>query len=80
MNYGPGWKQQKQKARERDKVCRHCGKTPEENGRALDVHHINPYRYSGDNRLENLICLCRSCHMRAIDRGRRGAAKFAGPQ
>lgn len=80
MNYGPGWKQRKQEARDRDKVCRHCGKTPEENGRALDVHHINPYRYSGDNSLENLLALCRSCHMRALDRGRRGAAKFAGPQ
>ena len=80
MNYGPGWKRLRQQARDRDKVCTQCGKTPEENGRALDVHHINPFRYSGDNRLEDLLSMCRSCHMRADDHGRRGAAKFAGPQ
>ena len=80
MNYGPGWKKRKQEVRERDKVCRHCSKTSEENGRALDVHHIDPYRYSGNNSLDNLLALCRSCHMRALDRGRRGAARFAGPQ
>ena len=78
--YGPGWKEAKERVRERDKVCQHCGKTPEENGRALDVHHINPHRNSKDNSLENLVALCRSCHMRAIDRGRRGAARFCGPE
>lgn len=51
--------------RERDKVCRHCGKTVAQNGRALDVHHIIPYRLSKDNSPENLIALCRSCHRRA---------------
>jgi hypothetical protein len=80
INYGPGWNEVKREVRERDKVCRQCGKTPEENSRALDIHHINPYRYTKDNSLENLIALCRSCHMRSVDRGRRGAAKFAGPQ
>lgn len=53
---------------------------PAENGRALDVHHIKPYRYTKDNSPENLVALCRSCHMRSVDRGRRGAARFAGPQ
>jgi hypothetical protein len=48
--------------------------------RRLDVHHINPHRNSKDNSLDNLIALFRSCHMRAIDRGRRGAAKFCGPE
>ncbi|MGH2813330.1 MAG: HNH endonuclease signature motif containing protein [Actinomycetota bacterium] len=70
----------KEQVRQRDEVCRSCGKTPEENGRALDVHHISPYRYSGDHSLENLVALCRSCHMRSVDRGRRGAARFAGPK
>jgi DNA invertase Pin-like site-specific DNA recombinase len=50
--------------------------TPAENGRALDVHHIDPFRFSGDNRLENLRALCRSCHMRADDHGRAGSATF----
>lgn len=76
LNYGPGWKQIKEAVRARDKFCRHCGKTPEENGRALDVHHINPFRFSNDHDMANLVALCRSCHMRADDHGRRGHAEF----
>jgi HNH endonuclease/helix-turn-helix protein len=79
LSYGPDWKKIKARVRERDGVCRCCGKTPGENGRALDVHHLDPYRFSGDNDLENLLALCRSCHMRADDHGRRGSARFAGP-
>ena len=79
LSYGPGWKKVKAQVRERDGVCRNCGKTPEENGRALDVHHLDPYRFSGSNDLDNLIALCRSCHMRADDHGRRGSALFSGP-
>ncbi len=80
LSYGPGWKEIKERVRGRDKNCRRCGKTPEENGRKLDVHHLGPYRFTGDNDLENLEGLCRSCHMRSEDWGRRGSAKFAGPQ
>ena len=80
LSYGPGWKEIKERVRERDKNCRRCGKTPEENGRKLDVHHLGPYRFTGDNDLENLEGLCRSCHMRSEDCGRRGSAKFAGPR
>lgn len=80
LSYGADWKRVKQEVRERDKVCRSCGKTPEQNGRALDVHHIDPYRFTGDHSLDNLLALCRSCHMRADDHGRRGSPRFAGPQ
>jgi len=76
LSYGSGWKTIKAEVRERDQVCRACGKTPAHNGRALDVHHVQPFRFSGDNSLENLIALCRSCHMRADDHGRAGSAKF----
>jgi len=76
LYYGPGWKATKIKVRERDKACRSCGKTPEQNGRALDVHHLEPFRFSGDNSLDNLVALCRSCHMRADDHGRRGSEVF----
>ncbi|MGH9194753.1 MAG: HNH endonuclease, partial [Acidimicrobiia bacterium] len=79
LSYGAGWKKIKEGVRKRDKVCQKCGKTPEQNGRALDVHHIDPRRFSGSNDLKILIALCRSCHMRAEDHGRRGSAKFAGP-
>lgn len=79
-SYGPGWKEIRQRVRERDRVCQRCGKTPEENGRALDVHHKGPHRFTGDNSMRNLVALCRSCHMRAIDHGRKGSVRFAGPQ
>ncbi len=59
------WKERAQEIRDRDTVCRHCGKTPTENGRALDVHHRIPYRISQDNSHSNLIALCKSCHKTA---------------
>jgi len=74
--YGPRWKEIKRLVRERDRNCSSCGKTPTENGRALDVHHIEPFRFSGDNSQGNLIALCRSCHMRVDDHGRKGSAIF----
>lgn len=59
------WMRIAESIRERDKVCRRCGKTPKQNGRALDVHHIVPYRISFDNSPSNLAALCRSCHKKA---------------
>ena len=71
--YGPNWSKQRRKARKRDRVCQRCGRTPEENGKALDVHHIVPFRtfgyildendnYLQANVLSNLQCLCLQCH------------------
>ena len=62
LRYGPGWKSRRDEIRERDGVCRSCGKSPEKNGSALHVHHLVPFRYSGTNRPENLVALCDSCH------------------
>lgn len=59
------WKKIADQIRIRDKFCQHCGKTPAENGRALDIHHIKPYRKTQNNSHENLIALCRSCHKKA---------------
>lgn len=69
-NRGANWRQQRQKARKRDGYkCQACGMSEKKNGRALDVHHIVPFRkfddYRKANRLENLISLCRSCHQKA---------------
>src|SRR5579864_5114902 len=76
LSYGPGWKAVKEQVRARDVVCQGCGLTGTESGRALDVHHLQPFRFSGDNPLDNLVALCRSCHMRADDHGRAGTAIF----
>ena len=76
LYYGETWKIMRDIVRERDQVCQRCSKTPQENGRALDVHHVEPFRFSGDNSIENLVALCHSCHMRADDHGRAGSAEF----
>ncbi len=72
--YGPNWKQQKRLARKRDAYkCRACGKTTKQNGRALDVHHLKPFRdfnyipdandnYLEANDLTNLVSVCHWCH------------------
>ncbi len=63
--YGPFWESIKKTIRKRDGYkCQHCGK--EEGERALDVHHIIPFRACPNpdiaNLPENLVTLCPSCH------------------
>lgn len=72
--YGPDWNSQSRKARKRDGyACRVCGLKQEDHYRALDVHHIVPFRAFGyiygenesdklANDLSNLITVCPSCH------------------
>ena len=62
LRYGKGWKNIRDEVRKRDQVCVVCGRTPSQNGAALHVHHLKPYRFQGTNQLENLIALCESCH------------------
>lgn len=67
-NRGENWEKQRNLARERDGyVCRACGKEEENMNRQLDVHHIIPFRkfegYEKANKLENLVSVCRSCHI-----------------
>ena len=33
------------------------------NNKGTEVHHIEPYSISGNNKLENLMLLCKSCHL-----------------
>lgn len=60
---GRGWTTVAQIVRDRDKVCQHCERTPAEDGKALNVHHIIPWRVSFDNSLSNLTTLCNHCHI-----------------
>lgn len=57
-----GWNAARRAVWARDKVCRACGLPPYPN-RKLDVHHIKPRRYDGDNQLSNLVGLHHACHM-----------------
>lgn len=69
---GPNWHIQRAKALERDGYrCQKCGKSESEVRPAkLEVHHIIPFdkygveRYEEANKLENLVTLCTSCHIR----------------
>lgn len=61
---GFSWKSQRKLAWERDHyTCQECGEHRE--GWKPHVHHISPYRISFSHALENLICLCNSCHKKA---------------
>lgn len=66
--YGPHWKQQARRARQRDEfTCRRCGAKQDTLGYTLHVHHIQPLRsfkkdFRKANALENLVSLCRPCH------------------
>jgi DEAD/DEAH box helicase domain-containing protein len=65
--YGPNWKQQRDRARIRDEFrCQVC--EIEEQDREHHVHHKTPFRqydsYITANQLENLVTLCPSCHRR----------------
>ena len=64
---GKGWSVARAAAVERDGgTCQDCGRHI---GRSIPVHHIRPFRLfqtaAEANRLENLVCLCQSCHMKA---------------
>lgn len=68
--YAHGWSHVQRAARVRDdNTCQNCGKTKSEIGRNPDVHHIIPVRDFEDprdaHRLDNVICLCRTCHSNA---------------
>lgn len=74
--YGPNWKQQRERVLARDGYqCRTCG-SEARTGQGLHVHHIRPFRdygyvpgkndgYRLANELENLVTLCASCHRQA---------------
>ena len=76
QDYGPEWPAARRKARRRDNyICRHCHKKPKKRYN-LHVHHIIPFKEFGyirgvnnndeqANALQNLLCLCRPCHVRA---------------
>lgn len=70
--YGKSWGPQRQKALERDEyTCRLCGlpndEHVEQHGRALDVHHIEPFDpdrpAEPQNALTNLMTLCHDYHV-----------------
>lgn len=68
--YGGSWRRARRLARERDGRCMDCGVTPAQNGKALDVHHLIPFRTFGRERhheanaLSNLVALCQVCHQK----------------
>lgn len=73
IRYGRRWWRIRRRALERDEhACQRCGKTRAELGREPDVHHLQPVRTFDDaqdaHTLDNVVCLCRSCHREVEDR------------
>lgn len=73
VRYGPNWKEQSDKCRERDgHECQICGLPQEEQDRKLTAHHIVPrekfiddngnFDWERANRLGNLLTVCDACH------------------
>lgn len=59
--YGDDWEAIRYLVYLRDRfTCQNCGIK----GISLDIHHKIPFLVSFDNSLNNLIALCRSCHMK----------------
>ena len=57
----------KEEIRKRDNyTCQICGVTQDKLGRKLDVHHIDFFKIH--NFPENLISLCKSCHLKLTPR------------
>lgn len=66
--YNRPWRSVRRRALERDDFsCQNCGTSKAELGQNPDVHHIEPVRtfdnHDEAHRLENVICLCKSCHI-----------------
>jgi len=66
---GDSWKTQRLKALNRDDyVCQLCETKRSNLDLPLDVHHKTPFREFENsetaNQLDDLVCLCRSCHMK----------------
>lgn len=58
--YPPDWSERQARCLERDgHQCRLCGSRER-----LHVHHVKPISFGGTHTLQNLITLCRRCHMR----------------
>lgn len=56
--YGGNWRMQRTLCIQRDNhTCQQCGDTND-----IEVHHWEPYRFSYDNSLDNLVVLCVECH------------------
>jgi len=57
--YGNDWNASRKARMEIDGYqCQNCGSNTE-----LHVHHWTPYRFCYDNSLDNLITLCKGCHI-----------------
>lgn len=76
--YGPDFNNQlKEKIRFLGKYkCQLCGCSQLENGRQLDCHHIDYNKKN--NKIDNLIALCKSCHVKTNNKREYWTEYFKG--
>jgi len=66
-NYGPDWRMSRTARLQYDEfMCQQCHASD-----SLEVHHWEPFRFSFDNSIENLVTLCSSCHLEMHEKYRR---------
>jgi len=66
-NYDREFRKLREQIRFRDGYkCRGCGCPQVENGKALDVHHIDYNKLN--SKFSNLISLCKSCHTKTLSK------------
>ena len=60
------WKELRQKVIQRDEVCQNCG-TEHEDGAGFTIHHTSydNWGYGNYDEMEDLVLLCRGCHLHA---------------
>ncbi len=68
--------------------CKKCGVTcltqedagndPELKQRGIQCHHIIPWEISKDDKYENLVTLCRKCHLEIEQKIRKGNTDYYG--
>ena len=65
--------------RDRDgRICKMCMKTEEQNGKQLDIHHVDYNKNNCDPK--NMISLCHSCHMKTNVKRKEWSSFFAKKQ
>lgn len=84
-NQPMGWNAAREFVRERDNhSCQKCGRKRRDDERQLDVHHMNEEegkggRHQRDYKPEELITLCRRCHLN-LPHIRERMSKGKGPK
>ena len=69
--YDYRWQKLRRMILRRNPLCEICGMSP-----ANEVHHLQRRKDGGTDELDNLQCLCKSCHSKETAKERRKRKNF----